>query len=72
MSNSPKALALCNSKRIMMLLIALILPFSLFAADGGVPSVGPVRIEFILFGLILLGVALFHKSCFCKILQSGF
>ncbi|MBK7629004.1 MAG: citrate transporter [Bacteroidales bacterium] len=48
----------------MMLLIALILPFSLFAADGGVPSIGPIRIEFIIFGLILLGVALFHKQTF--------
>jgi Na+/H+ antiporter NhaD/arsenite permease-like protein len=28
------------------------------------PSIGPVRIEFIIFGLILLGVALFHKQTF--------
>lgn len=26
-----------------------------------IPSIGPVRVEFILFGLTLLGVALFHK-----------
>jgi Na+/H+ antiporter NhaD/arsenite permease-like protein len=29
-----------------------------------VPSVGPIRVEFILFGLILLGVALIHKHTF--------
>jgi Na+/H+ antiporter NhaD/arsenite permease-like protein len=29
-----------------------------------VPSIGPVRVEFIIFGLILLGVALFHKHTF--------
>ena len=29
-----------------------------------VPSIGPVRLEFIIFGLILLGVALFHKQTF--------
>ena len=28
------------------------------------PSIGPVRVEFIIFGLILLGVALFHKQTF--------
>jgi len=49
---------------MLMLVIALILPFSLFGADGGVPAVGPIRVEFILFGLILLGVALFHKQTF--------
>jgi Na+/H+ antiporter NhaD/arsenite permease-like protein len=29
-----------------------------------IPSVGPVRVEFIIFGLILLGVALFHRQTF--------
>ncbi len=28
----------------------------------GVPSLGPIRIEFILFALTLLGVALFHNQ----------
>ena len=37
---------------------------ALFASGGPVPSVGPVRVEFIIFGLILLGVALFHKQTF--------
>jgi len=45
---------------------ALILsaPAFIFAAGGQVPSIGPVRVEFIIFGLILLGVALFHKQTF--------
>ncbi len=50
-------------KIIFMLAVMLLLPFVLFAADGSnVPSVGPVRVEFILFGLTLLGVAIFHKK----------
>jgi Na+/H+ antiporter NhaD/arsenite permease-like protein len=32
-----------------------------FAADGHGPSIGPVPVDFILFGLTLLGVALFHR-----------
>jgi len=49
-----------------MFLLSLILlsPICLFGAGGTVPSIGPVRVEFILFGLILLGVALFHKQTF--------
>lgn len=47
-----------------MLMILLFTPVSLFAAGGSAPSLGPVRIEFIIFGLILLGVALFHKHTF--------
>ena len=35
-----------------------------YGSDGSVPSVGPIRFEFIIFGLILLGVALFHKHTF--------
>jgi len=34
------------------------------AYTGKVPSIGPVRFEFIIFGLILLGVALLHKQTF--------
>lgn len=29
---------------------------------ANVPSIGPIRVEFILFGLTLIGVALFHKK----------
>jgi len=47
-----------------MLTAILFTPFYLFAAGGNAPSIGPVRIEFIIFGLILLGVALFHKQTF--------
>jgi len=39
----------------------LLLPVSAFAADS-LPSVGGVPIDFILFGLTLLGVALFHHA----------
>ena len=55
---------LFSNKRIIMLLTFMIIPLSLIAADGNVPKIGPVRVEFILFGLILLGVALFHKQTF--------
>ena len=47
-----------------MLVLILFSPISLFASGGTVPSIGPVRLEFIIFGLILLGVALFHKQTF--------
>jgi type IV secretory pathway VirB3-like protein len=39
-------------------------PIVASASVGKVPSVGPVRVEFIIFGLILLGVALLHKQTF--------
>lgn len=32
------------------------------AQAASIPSIGPVRVEFILFGLTLIGVALFHKK----------
>ncbi len=32
------------------------------AGGSAIPSLGPVRLEFILFGLTLVGVALFHKK----------
>jgi Na+/H+ antiporter NhaD/arsenite permease-like protein len=59
-----KSLVSCNSKKLFMLCLILLSPISLFAAGGTVPSIGPVRLEFIIFGLILLGVALFHKQTF--------
>ncbi len=34
----------------------------LLTIGSGVPSLGPIRIEFIIFGLTLLGVALFHHQ----------
>jgi Na+/H+ antiporter NhaD/arsenite permease-like protein len=53
-------------RKIFLLLITLFLPLSIFAASAGagVPAIGPVRVEFIIFGLILLGVALFHHKTF--------
>ncbi len=53
-----------NLKRLLLLLFVLLTPLCAFAAGGKVPSIGPVRVEFIIFGLILLGVALFHKHTF--------
>ncbi len=52
------------SKKIFILLILLISPFLIFATTGKPPSIGPIRLEFIIFGLILLGVALFHNQTF--------
>ena len=51
-------------RRILLIAAVLISPVSLFASGNSVPSVGPVRVEFIIFGLILLGVALFHRHTF--------
>ena len=51
-------------KRISLLILALLAPAVLLASGGNHPSLGPVRLEFIFFGLILLGVALFHKHTF--------
>jgi Na+/H+ antiporter NhaD/arsenite permease-like protein len=64
MKNIVKTISHSNSKRIFLLILVLFSPLSLFAAGGSVPSIGPVRLEFIIFGLILLGVALFHKQTF--------
>ncbi len=42
--------------------VFLLIPLSTFAAGAGpVPSIGPVRVEFILFALTLVCVAVFHK-----------
>jgi hypothetical protein len=40
------------------------IPLLASASSGNVPTVGPIRIEFIIFGLILLGVATIHKQTF--------
>jgi Na+/H+ antiporter NhaD/arsenite permease-like protein len=53
-----------NGKKLFLLLLILLSPISLLAAVHGAPSIGPVRIEFIIFGFVLLGVALFHKHTF--------
>ena len=53
-----------NGRKIFLTFMILTLPAFLFATGGTPPSIGPVRIEFIIFGLILLGVALFHHHTF--------
>jgi Na+/H+ antiporter NhaD/arsenite permease-like protein len=53
-----------ESGKIILTLFILLIPALLSAASGKVPSVGPVRVEFIIFGLILAGVAFFHKQTF--------
>ena len=52
------------SKKTFVLITLLLIPVVASASGGKVPSVGPVRVEFIVFGLILLGVALLHKQTF--------
>jgi len=51
-------------RRILLFAAVLFSPVALFASGDSVPSVGPVRVEFLIFGLILLGVALFHRHTF--------
>ena len=51
-------------KKLIAIFLFLLSPLSLSAESVRVPSLGPVRFEFIIFGLILLGVALFHKQTF--------
>ncbi|OFY66510.1 MAG: citrate transporter [Bacteroidetes bacterium RBG_13_43_22] len=62
--NPLHAFITANSKRLLFFSIVLFITASLFAAGGEVPSIGPVHLEFIIFGLILLGVAFFHKHTF--------
>lgn len=49
-------------KKLFVFLFAALIPCILFASEGGrsVPSLMGIRIEFILFALTLIGVALFH------------
>ncbi len=51
-------------KKAFLFLLFVLFPVITFASSGEPPSLGPVRIEFIIFGLILLGVALFHRHTF--------
>lgn len=47
--------------RFITLFSLIFIPVLLHAQDNVIPSIGPVRLEFILFGLTLVGVAVFHK-----------
>ena len=54
-----------NSKKLFISIMIMLSPAFLFAAGGQTPPmIGPVRVEFVIFGLILLCVALFHKQTF--------
>jgi Na+/H+ antiporter NhaD/arsenite permease-like protein len=64
MNNFPLTFFSKNFKRLILLSFVLLTPVIAFASGGEAPSIGPVRVEFIIFGLILLGVALFHKHTF--------
>ncbi|HUX94667.1 MAG TPA: SLC13 family permease [Bacteroidales bacterium] len=64
MINSLRSLFWLNSKKLIIATLVLLSPFSLFAAGNNIPMVGPVRVEFIIFGFVLLGVALFHHQTF--------
>jgi Na+/H+ antiporter NhaD/arsenite permease-like protein len=59
-----KSLSGKNGKRFLLLLAVLFSSVPLMAAVETGPAIGPVRIEFIIFGMILLGVALFHNQTF--------
>jgi len=51
--------------RLSFLAMAIIMPLWAFAEGGATgPSISGIRIEFILFALTLVGVALFHKQTF--------
>ena len=45
-----------------ILLLLLFVSQSLMAADGKMPAIAGIRIEFILFALTLIGVAIFHHK----------
>ncbi|MEO6748604.1 MAG: citrate transporter, partial [Casimicrobiaceae bacterium] len=45
----------------LLALVAIVAPGAAFAASGSVPSIGPVPVDFILFALTLLGVALLQR-----------
>ena len=51
-------------KKAFLFSIFLLIPVLVFGSSGSVPSLGPVRVEFIIFGLLLLGVAVFHNQTF--------
>jgi Na+/H+ antiporter NhaD/arsenite permease-like protein len=64
MNKTIKSLFCLKNRKVLAILFLVLIPLSVFGADGSVPKIGPVRVEFIIFGLILLGVALFHTKTF--------
>jgi len=49
-------------KKTLVVLMFFIMSPAISFASGTMPAIGPVRIEFILFALTLIGVALFHHK----------
>ena len=45
-----------------MLFMLLFMSQALWAADGKMPAIAGIRVEFILFALTLIGVAFFHHK----------
>jgi len=64
MINSSLQFILKTSKKVILLILLFFVPLIASASISEVPSIGPVRVEFVLFGLILLGVAFLHKQTF--------
>lgn len=52
-----------NIKTLFSVLILFLIPYAAMASGGGseMPMIGGIRIEFIIFALTLVGVALFHN-----------
>jgi len=59
-----KTPSIFKGKKMLLVLSLLSIPLYTFASSGTPPAIGPIRFEFILFGLTLFGVALFHRQTF--------
>ena len=53
-----------TARKVFLLMIFILISCIICASSGEVPSIGPIRVEFIIFGFILSGVAVFHKQTF--------
>jgi Na+/H+ antiporter NhaD/arsenite permease-like protein len=53
-----------KGKKAIVFFLLFLAPIIVSASTDKVPSIGPVRVEFIIFGLILIGVALLYKQTF--------
>ena len=64
MRNLIDIFSIINKKRLVLFLVILLSPALLIASGGKIPTIGPVRIEFIIFAFILVGIALLNKQTF--------
>ena len=48
----------------LLLMFGLLIPLFSMASGGNPPSIGRIRVEFILFAFTLIGVAVFHHKTF--------